>query len=161
MPLWPNPDEAIALSEIPLHAGLGQKDRRILDAMIENGFFVADRVWINQVVGNLPTWIDEITDPKQRAWIEATYSKRPDLIADVDGQLWAVELKPYASYVALGQAIMYAVLATIKTDPPRPVISWILTDLADPDLLTLLNLELLIRITELGRFLEPRPSFPT
>lgn len=158
---WPDPADAIDPREIPLHAGLGDKDRLILDAMIDNGFWVPDRIWINQVVGTLPTWINEITSPKHRAWIEATYSKRPDLIAEFSQDLFAVEIKPYASYVALGQSIMYSVLATRKTDPERRVAPWILTDSADPDLRTVLERYPNVRLTELGYFTLPRPSFPT
>ena len=158
---WPDPARALNPDAIPRRAGLGEKDRRILDELLDAGLFSPERVWINEVVGNLPTWLGEITSPAHRRWIIATYSKRPDLIAEDDGSLYAVEIKPYASYQSLGQSIMYGVLATIKTDPDRQVRPWILTDTADPDLKTVLEVIDGPRLTELGRFTLPRPSFPT
>lgn len=159
--LWPDPAAAIQLRDLPLHVGLGHKDRLILEEFRDRNLWQPDRIWINQVIGNLPTWLGEITDPTRRDWIIATYSKRPDLIAEFGRMIYAVEIKPYASYQALGQATMYAVLAEKKADPPRQFAGWILTDSADPDLRTVLEDRGDPRLTELGHFTLPRPSFPT
>lgn len=157
---FPDPELAVDPSEIPARPGLGDKDRKILDAMIANGFVVADQMWFNQAVGNLDPTIQGLVPEHLREWYERTYSKRPDVIFIERGIMYAAELKPYASYVALGQALMYKHWANEKADPPRTIIPLILTDIADPDLLPVAAMHA-VEVRQLGAFIEDRPSFQT
>ncbi len=158
---WPEPQDAIPLDSIPPKDGLGPKDRTILDHFIRLGLIPGLRVWINQVVGNLPDWHVNITDPVRHEWVVRTYSKRPDLVIDSGQNLWIVEIKPYASYVALGQSLMYAELASLKPEPIHEPIPVILTDIADRDLVTAARAHPDLTIFELGFFSQDRPKFPT
>ena len=157
---FPDPNHAVEGTVLPPRPGLGKKDRAILDAMIANGFVVWDRAWYNQAVGNLDRGAQAALPPNLQDWFELTYSKRPDVIYEHDGELFAAEVKPWASYVALGQALMYRHFATEKTNPTRQVKALILTDVADPDLLPVAA-KLGIEVRQLTFFLEPRPTFQT
>ncbi len=157
---FPDPDEAIDVNEIPPKPGLGDKDRAILEAMIENGFIRPDQMWFNQVVGTVDPEMLERTPENLKEWFVRTYSKRPDVMFTENGTLFAAEVKPFASYVALGQALMYRHWANVKADPARLIVPLILTDIPDPDLLPVAA-DSGVDIRQLGVFLEDRPRFPT
>lgn len=157
---FPDPQDAITGPEIPPRAGLGEKDRRILEAMIENGFVRPQKMWFNQVVGNFDTLVRDSLPPNLREWFELTYSKRPDIILEEAGLLFVVEVKPYAGYVALGQSLMYLYHARLKLDPVRPLTALVLTDIPDPDFVPVAASQG-VEFRQLGEFLEPRPRFAT
>lgn len=157
---FPDPADAVTVLEIPPKPGLGEKDRAILEAMLENGFIRPERMWFNLPVGNLDRTLQAQLPENLRDWYERTYSKRPDVIYEQGGALFAAEVKPYASYNALGQALLYQFHASLKTDPARPVQPIILTDLPDPDLVPVAAIHA-VEIVQLGFFIEGRPSFPT
>ena len=157
---FPDPDEAIEGTEIPQKSGMGDKDLKILKAMIENGFIRPEQMWFNQVVGQVDPEMLARTPQNLKEWFVRTYSKRPDVMFTESGQLFAAEVKPFASYVALGQALMYRFWANIKADPPRLIIPIILTDIPDPDLIPVAA-ERGVDIRQLGMFLEDRPRFQT
>lgn len=158
---WPPPEQAQRDPTPPTHAGLGDKDRRIWNEHLRKQTIVPVRVWWNQVVGSLPEWAQDVQSPTLRAWVEATYRKRPDVVIDNGQTLWVCELKPFASYIALGQALMYSILAAAMPEPIAPIVPAILTDDPDPDLLHVApNFPALV-IISLGQLLEPRPTFPT
>lgn len=158
--MWPDPAQARDTPNPPARPGLGKKDRAIWDWLIDHQQVPGVRWWWNQVVGQEPPWLKDVDNPNLERWARATYLKRPDVIYEAHGSLWAAEIKPYASYVALGQAILYARLAEHLTDPPRRVLPVLITDAPDPDLLSVLELgdPALIQI---GHLLEERPAFPT
>lgn len=157
---FPDPDEAITVPELPPRPGLGEKDEAILRAMIKNGFVVPQRMWFNQVVGNFDRRVRDALPENLREWFERTYSKRPDVILEEGNILFVVEVKPYASYVALGQALMYRHLTAVKLDPPRLVQALVLTDIPDDDFVPVAAMNA-VEFRQLGEFLEPRPRFAT
>lgn len=157
---FPDPDEAIEGTEIPPKPGLGEKDRKILEAMITNGFIHPEQMWFNQVVGQIDQAMLDRTPENLKEWFIRTYSKRPDVMFTEDGELFAAEVKPFASYVALGQALMYRHWANVKADPPRLIVALILTDIPDPDLIPVAAVNG-VEIRQLGEFIEDRPTFQT
>ena len=157
---FPDPADAFEGTQIPNKPGLGEKDRAILDAMIENGFIVPEMMWFNQPVGNLDPTVQAVVPLNLRTWFALTYSKRPDIIMVEQGVHFVVEVKPYASYKAFGQVLMYQHHLTVKADPARPFTPLILTDIPDQDLVPLAA-QFGVEIRQLGRFLEDRPTFQT
>lgn len=157
---FPDPDEAIDVNEIPPKPGLGDKDKAILEAMIENGFIRPEQMWFNQIVGTVDQAMLALTPDNLKEWFVRTYSKRPDVMFTEGDFLFAAEVKPFASYVALGQALMYRHWANVKADPPRFIIPIILTDLPDPDLVPVAA-DSGVEIRQLGAFLQDRPLFRT
>lgn len=157
---FPDPDDAITGPELPPKPGLGNKDRKILEAMIKNGFIRPEQMWFNQVVGQVDQAMLDRTPENLKEWFVRTYSKRPDVMFTENGILYAAEVKPFASYVALGQALMYRHWANIKADPQRLIVAIILTDIPDPDLIPVAA-DNGVDIRQLGVFLEPRPTFQT
>lgn len=157
---WPDPQTASTDPTPPLHCGLGHSDRLIWIAAVDDGIIKPSRVWWNQTCGTPPDWVAEILDPRKRAWVTDNYCKRPDVMAEIGETLFAVEIKPFASYVALGQAVMYATLATLRTDPHRYVRPLIVTDEADPDILPVLE-RVPMGMIRVGRQIAARPRYPT
>lgn len=157
---WPDPTDALTTTGIPKHCGLGRLDKEIWQAHIIAGSITFDRAWFNLVVGTLPTWAPTLTDTSTRNWVETAYCKRPDVIWESDGELWLAEIKPYASYCALGQTLLYGACARNKLSPHRDLRLAIITDQADPDLLEVTALDD-ITLFELDKPIGPRPHGPT
>lgn len=157
---WPTFSDSTTDPTPPKHAGLGKADRVIYCTAISAGLIRPTRLWWNQICGTPPDWINEIHDPQRANWIRATYCKRPDIMIEQAGVLITVEIKPYASYVALGQAILYQRLAQRKTEPQRIIRSMILTDLADPDLASTIEPSDPI-LVQIGERIADRPCRPT
>lgn len=156
-PLWPDPIQADTNPRPPLHCGLGQADRTILEAHLDAGTIRPELIWWNQIVGTIPHWAAEIADPRRREWIERAYCKRPDIVWFEAEAIHVAEIKPYASYVAYGQACIYGRLAAARLWPPRELRVWIITDVPDPDLVACLTPDC-PRILELDEHVVPRPS---
>ena len=140
--------------------GLGAADKAIWLAALADGLVKPTRLWWCNPLGQVPDWISDIRDPTTRNWCVQTWSKRPDVICIENGTTLILEIKPYASYVALGQALMYAALAHDQANNQLEVKPTILTDQADPDLLRVLPTTN-IRIRQIGRPIADRPTRPT
>lgn len=61
--------------------------------------------------------------------------KRIDVVCSVAGGIWVVEVKPYASMLAVGQVISYVRLFEIEYTVPGQVVPVIVCDSYDMDLL--------------------------
>lgn len=61
--------------------------------------------------------------------------KRIDVVCSVGGGFWVVEVKPYASMLAVGQVISYVRLFAIEYTVPGQIIPVIVCDNYDNDLL--------------------------
>lgn len=60
--------------------------------------------------------------------------KRIDVVAAVAGGFWLVEVKPYASYLAVGQVVTYLSLFLQEYDARGEVWGVIVCDQVDPDI---------------------------
>ncbi|MBA7540029.1 hypothetical protein ES705_32318 [subsurface metagenome] len=61
--------------------------------------------------------------------------KRIDVVARVGGGWWVVEIKPFASMLALGQVLSYTRMFIEEYRPIEEVKSVVVCDAVDPDLL--------------------------
>ena len=62
-------------------------------------------------------------------------SKRIDVVCHVGGGYWVVEVKPYASYLAMGQVLNYARLFAAGYEVDGLIIPVIVSNDVDPDIL--------------------------
>jgi len=85
---------------------------------------------------------------------------RPDVILDIGDGLWICEIKPYAGYVAYGQAIQYARLADRIIGHSKACVPVIITDVPNPDLIIHEDGDDPMLIY-LDNQIVPRPSRPT
>ena len=157
---WPECHECCEPGRPPNHCGLGQADRLILTAHLEAETIRPEKLWYNTLVGEPPTWIDGIPDGTRRNWVVATYCKRPDVVWLQDRLIYVAEIKPYASYIAFGQATQYARLARRLAANPNAIRAAIVTDQPDPDLILFADGTDPI-LYELGYELCPRPERAT
>ena len=104
--------------------------------------------------------IDGIPDGTRRNWVIATYCKRPDVVWLAHGLIYVAEIKPFASYIAFGQATQYASLARRLAANPNAIRAAILPDRADPALILFAGGPDPI-LYELGYELCPRPERAT
>lgn len=113
--------------------GLSQLDSEILTRHLASGGFKPDAVWFYVPLG---TGQDEHrqytpTDPRPP---EAEPSfKRADIVAAFPDAVYIVEIKPAASYVALGQITLYTDLAREQWPELADALPAVLTDALDPD----------------------------
>ncbi len=61
--------------------------------------------------------------------------KRIDVVAEVGGGYWVIEIKPFGGYVALGQALTYVRLFTAEYSPMGQVWPVIISREIDPDII--------------------------
>lgn len=157
---WPSHDEAIDGRNLPRHCGLGDLDRAIWQEAIIRGLIQPIRVWCNQHVGVTSRTPGPEDAPWLASWINAAYRKRPDMLLVDNAGNWVVEIKPWASYVALGQALVYTDAARRMAGSDNSWNPMILTDYADPDLRPCAE-RLGVRLEILGQPIAPRPPYAT
>ena len=75
---------------------------------------------------------DEGTDPMKRMW-RALTSKRADAIAELENEVWLIEVSAYPGMRALGQLLTYHTLWTQDPKIDKPVIMVLVADQIDPD----------------------------
>lgn len=71
------------------------------------GFF--DSVDYDVPVGEVPEWMDTENDPHAQGQA-ILYKKKIDVVAYRPGEIWLIELKPFAGSSALGQILTYDIL---------------------------------------------------
>lgn len=75
---------------------------------------------------------DENKDPMQRMW-RALMSKRADAIAELENEVWLIEVSAYPGMRALGQLLTYHTLWTQDPKIDKPAIMVLVADQIDPD----------------------------
>jgi len=75
---------------------------------------------------------DEEEDPMARMW-RALTSKRADAIAELDNEVWLIEVSAYPGMRALGQLLTYHTLWCEDPKINKPVIMVLVADQIDPD----------------------------
>lgn len=114
--------------------GISERDRAILLRHQDQGD-IPRGIWYSWVpVGSTPF---QESDPEQspgmRRMIES-YRKRIDLVIDDGERFWIIEIKPSASYGAMGQALTYLVLFRQRYGEEFPSVPGVFTDALDPDM---------------------------
>ena len=90
-------------------------------------------VWYDVHVG-LPVTLLPGLHPSMLADTQAISRKRIDVVARAGPEIWVIEVKPYGTYTALGQALVYSRLFTIEYNPGQPTIPMVICCAMDPDL---------------------------
>jgi len=75
---------------------------------------------------------DEEIDPMKRMW-RALVSKRADAIAELENEVWLIEVSAYPGMRALGQLLTYHTLWVEDPKIDKPVIMVLVADQIDPD----------------------------
>jgi len=75
---------------------------------------------------------EESTDPMKRMW-RALTSKRADAIAELENEVWLIEVSAYPGMRALGQLLTYHTLWVEDPKIDKPVIMVLVADQIDPD----------------------------
>jgi len=111
-------------------------DAALWDAWLDLCDYDIDAVWYDLKVGSLPPGTD-LSTPARQAIAEGTLLKRIDVVAQIDGQLWVIECKPYANHVPLGQVLAYAALLPLRYALALPLRPVVIAAARDPDLIGL------------------------
>lgn len=75
---------------------------------------------------------DEKKDPMARMW-RALTSKRADAIAELDAEIWIIEVSAYPGMRALGQLITYETLWLADPKIDKPAVKVLVADQIDRD----------------------------
>ena len=94
-------------------------------------------VWYDFPVGTIPDGVQAAAADLGDNYGIKTYSKRVDVVAPIGNVVYVVEVKPHASAVALGQAILYRHCIEPVLGHGVRAVGMIITDHADPDLLAI------------------------
>jgi len=126
-----------------------REDTAIWRRFLEAGQFIPDAVWYDVKVG---TPID--IDVDQPEWLikvaKQITTKRIDVVGLVGMSYWIIELKPNASYNAMGQVIYYAYEFQKSFGKSLEVLPVIITDQVDKDILPICD-EVGILVVEVGK----------
>ena len=139
---------------LPSYPQISPEDEEILNTLILLRPAYWDRVWYSARVGKELINIPSAAAAWERKYLEATFSRRIDLVGLKGADLHIVEIKPAASYTALGQVLVYTHLARQLLPLPVTVIPHVLTDSADPLILPIAS-KYGIKITELKDLFDP------
>lgn len=84
-------------------------DIHIWEKFIRANAGMFDSVDYDVPVGELPSWLDHENDD-HAASQAILYKKKIDVVAYRPGEIWLIELKPFAGSNALGQILTYDIL---------------------------------------------------
>lgn len=92
--------------------------------------------YFDAALGTPSTTPPDTPDNLQKMWTRLT-SKRMDAVGVKPDEWWILEMRPNASMGALGTIITYTNLWRLEPLDHNPIISVIVTDFPDPDLVKL------------------------
>lgn len=110
------------------------EDNAVWSKFLEQNFERMTEVWYDVRVGQAVALEEDASDMEKRIAAGLT-RKRIDVVAISGGNYWVIEVKPYASMLALGQVISYARLFALQYEVRGRVIPVIVCDSVDQDLL--------------------------
>ncbi len=91
-------------------------------------------LWYDVKVGQ-PVLLPVGASDLERRIAAGVTRKRIDVVCAVGGGIWVVEIKPYASMLAMGQVLTYVRLFTLEYSVPGQIVPVIVCDDFDDDLL--------------------------
>jgi len=109
-------------------------DTEVWTKFLESGFIAVKEVWYDVRVG-LPVFLGLGADVRDARIAAGLTRKRIDVVAAVGGGFWIIEIKPYVNMYAVGQVLTYTRLFRKEYAVPGPVVSVLLADGYDEDLL--------------------------
>ncbi len=126
-----------------------QEDIIIWRRFVADGNYLPDVVWYDVRVGHGVALGESEPEWMTRMALSLT-RKRIDVVGRVGRDYWIIEIKPRATYDAFGQVVFYADQFRKDYNPPGEVFAVILTDLVDPDIVSLCG-DVGVWILEVGR----------
>jgi hypothetical protein len=109
------------------------EDRVVWARFLTAGRVRPERIWYDVHVGVAVPVPSDLPEEIRRVSLAVT-RKRIDLVCLVGGRYWVVEVKPYASFTALGQILGYARLLSAEYEVPGPVDPVVVCSAVDADL---------------------------
>lgn len=109
------------------------EDNAVWTKFLTKDAYKIKEVWYDVRVGQPVLLAVGASDIERRIAAGLT-RKRIDVVCSVGGGYWVVEIKPYASMLAVGQVISYKRLFEIEYPDVEPVIPVIVCDNIDEDL---------------------------
>lgn len=119
---------------MPHYPHMLEEDRRVWTRFLETERHRLVRVWYDVRVGgavDVGSDADELLGRISRGLTR----KRIDVVARVGGGYWVIEVKPFGSMLALGQAITYRDLFMREFRPAEEVVGVVVCDKADADMI--------------------------
>jgi len=110
------------------------EDNEVWSKFLEQNFERLQEVWYDVRVGQ-PVDLDGDASDMEKRIAAGLTRKRIDVVALSGGNYWVIEVKPYASMLALGQVISYARLFALQHAVRGRVIPVIVCDAIDTDLI--------------------------
>lgn len=119
---------------MPTYPHMMAQDVDVWSRYLESWITPIKRVWYDVHVGKavVPAGVGDVLAARIAAGVTR---KRIDVICQVGGGYWVVEVKPFGSYLALGQVLNYSRLFIDEYRPDGEVWPVIVCNKADPDLL--------------------------
>lgn len=117
----------------PHYPHMLQEDNEVWSKFLEQNFERLTEVWYDVRVGQ-PVELDGDASDMEKKIAAGLTRKRIDVVAISGGNYWVIEVKPYASMLALGQVISYARLFALQYETRGRVIPVIVCDSIDEDL---------------------------
>jgi len=119
---------------MPHYPHMLSEDTAVWTKFLESGFIAVKEVWYDVHIG-LPVVDGDDSDPLTNRIARGLTRKRIDVVAAVGGGFWIIEIKPYVNMYAVGQVLTYTRLFRKEYAVPGPVVSVLLADGYDEDLL--------------------------
>ena len=119
---------------MPHYPHMLTEDTLVWTKFLQSEFIELREVWYDVRVG-LPVFLGLGADVRDRRIARGLTRKRIDVVAAVGEGFWVIEIKPYANMYAVGQVVTYARLFQREYAVPGPVMSVIICDGYDKDLL--------------------------
>ena len=110
------------------------EDNHIWTKFLKTDAARIQELWYDVRVGQ-PVYLGETASEMELKIAGGLTRKRIDVICRVNGDYWVVEVKPWASMLAVGQVITYARLFALGYNVTARVIPVIVCDALDEDLI--------------------------
>jgi len=111
-----------------------KEDNAVWTKFLEQNFERLQEVWYDVRVGK-PVKLDDNATEMEKRIARGLTRKRIDVVGWDGGSYWVIEVKPYASMAAVGQAISYARMFAKEYVIRGRVVPVIVCDNVDEDLL--------------------------
>ena len=118
----------------PSYPHMMAEDREVWTRFLESKFIELKKVWYDLRVGS-PIQLKEGADETDLKIASGLTRKRIDVVAEVGGGYWVIEVKPRATMYALGQVLTYTRLFVKEYKVSGEVVPVIICDEVDDDLL--------------------------
>jgi len=137
MPILDTHIRPMQYREMSYYPHMSSEDTDLWTRFIRDAPDWGSLVWYDFPVGSIPNGIAAEAAHIGDNYGVKTYSKRVDVVAPIGNVVYVIELKPHASAIALGQALLYSHCIRTVIGPGVRAAGMIITDHADPDLLVL------------------------